>query len=332
MKDSSVMSNIQHLDRLSESPSLVVIVCTYNPQRYNLLKEAIESLLDQSCKFDKLIVVASGSHALKQRIIRDYKDRDRVKLIYSEKSLSASQARNLGIKEVKADIIAFTDDDIVADKYWLENLLEQYQKTDAIAVGGRIEPIWLDKEPDYLPEELYWLVGATHPSFLTDEVAEIRNTFGPNMSFRKEVFDAIGGFNEQLGFADRGTSYIQGEEVDFSLRMMHKFGKGNIFTPKALINHKVPASKLKLSVFIKRSFFQGYTKVLIQKSMKHIDSILGPEKSYLQKLFLKLIPKYFAKIFTGPERCVQVKKFTVLIICLGAAGLGFAYGHLKHIR
>jgi GT2 family glycosyltransferase len=275
-------------------------------------------------------VVASGSQALKRLILNDYKERNKVKLVYSEKSLSAAQARNLGIKNVEADILAFTDDDIVADKYWAENLLEQYGEPDVIAVGGRIEPIWMDKEPDYLPEELYWLVGATHPSFLTDEVAEIRNTFGPNMSFRKEVFDAIGDFNERLGFANRGTSYIQGEEVDFGLRMMSKLGKGNIFTPKALIYHKVPASKLKLNVLIKRSFFQGYTKFLLQKSMKQTD-ILGPERSYLRGLFFNLIPKYLGRIFTGNKHLAEAKKLTVLVTCLCAAGFGFIYGHLRHI-
>jgi glycosyltransferase involved in cell wall biosynthesis len=308
-----------------------VVICTYNPQRYQQLKEAIESLLNQSRKLDELIVVASGSQALKQLITSDYQDRENIKIVYSEESLSASQARNLGIKSVEADIIAFTDDDIVADVHWAENLLELYQTTDAIAVGGRIEPLWLEKEPDYLPDELLWLVGATHPSFLADDVVEIRNTFGPNMSFKKEVFDAIGDFNERLGFAKRGTSYIQGEEVDFGLRMMKRFGRGTLYTPKALIYHKVPASKLTFAVFLKRSFFQGYTKVLIQKTITKLD-VLSPERSYLQRVFFRSIPNHFIKIFTGSKHRAEMKKLAVLFTCLWAAGLGYIYGHLKHIR
>ena len=37
------------------------------------------------------------------------------------------------------------------------------------------------------------------------KVVEVRNTFGPNMSFKREVFEKVGLFNEKLGFAKRGN-------------------------------------------------------------------------------------------------------------------------------
>ena len=274
--------------------------------------------------------MASGSQVLSQQLLNEYGHRKNVTIVNSEISLSATQARNLGLRTATADIIAFTDDDIVADRYWAENLLSTYRETDAIAVGGRIEPLWLEVKPDYLPGELYWLIGATDRSFLPDNVTETRNVFGPNMSFRKEVFDAIGYFNERLGFAKRGTSYIQGEEAEFGLRIINTFKRGTLYNPDALIFHKVPASKLKIATLIKRAFYQGYSKVLIQKTIKNTE-ILNPERAYLRRIFSKSIPRYLTKALTGPERLAEAKKLAVLITCVCATGIGFTYGHLRHI-
>ena len=76
----------------------------------------------------------------------------------------------------------------MADQKWVENLIDSYQELQAMAVGGKILPLWLPAKPAYFPEELYWLVGATYKGFAEDAVVEVRNVFASNMSFRKEVF------------------------------------------------------------------------------------------------------------------------------------------------
>jgi hypothetical protein len=35
------------------------------------------------------------------------------------------------------------DDDATADRRWVEELAEVYRETDAVAVGGRMEPDWV---------------------------------------------------------------------------------------------------------------------------------------------------------------------------------------------
>ena len=76
----------------------------------------------------------------------------------------------------------------MADQKWVENLVDSYKELQAMAVGGKILPLWLPGKPAYFPEELYWLVGATHKGFAEDAVVEVRNVFASNMSFRKEIF------------------------------------------------------------------------------------------------------------------------------------------------
>lgn len=308
--------------------SLSVIVCTYNPDNYPNLKDTLDSLVQQSHKPTEIIVVVDGDQTLSDKISAAYASPKSVKTLTTKKGLSVTQARNVGIRAATGDILAFTDDDIVADKEWTAYLVKTYQETDAMAVGGKILPIWLSRKPERLPEELYWLVGVTHAGFAGEEITEVRDTFGPNMSFKKEVFEAVGYFNEGLGFAMHRTSYIQGEEPEFCLRMKNRLGKGVIYNPEAIVYHKVPPSKLKLSVLLKRSFYQGYSKALVQKLISSPDS-LTTERAYLKELVLKYVPVRIKKIFSGVKPIAEIKKLAVLLLCVSAVGTGFIYENWK---
>jgi glycosyltransferase involved in cell wall biosynthesis len=96
-------------------------------------------------------------------------------VILNEKNLGLSESRNKGIKEAEGDVIAFFDDDAVADEDWLKELERMYKEYDAIAAGGRLMPRWTTKKPKFLPEKYYWRVGATHKGF-PEEVTEVRYT------------------------------------------------------------------------------------------------------------------------------------------------------------
>ncbi|UCH51627.1 MAG: glycosyltransferase [Chloroflexota bacterium] len=309
-------------------PSVSVVICTYNPDNFLNLKDVIDSLIQQSHKVDEIIVVVDGEQMLGDKICSKYNRRKEVKVIVTREGMGVTRARNIGIRAATGDIIAFTDDDALTDKRWIARLLATYQITNAPAVGGKILPIWLSAEPEHLPEELYWLVGVTHAGFAEEKVTEVRDAFGPNMSFKRQVFEAVGYFNERLGFDAHRTSYIQGEEPEFGLRVKNKLGKGVIYDPEAIVYHKVSPSKLKLGNLIKRSFYQGYTKALIQKLFPLAEP-LYTERLYLKFLILNSIPRRAKNIFSGPNRFNEAKQVSVLLLCVGAVGIGFIYGNCK---
>lgn len=210
----------------------------------------------------------------------------------------------------------------------MENIVKTYEELDAISVGGKILPMWTSGKPDYFPEELYWLVGVTHEGFAEEKVVEIRDTFGPNMSLKREVFEKIGLFNEKLSFARRGTSYMQGAEPEFALRMKQKLGKGVIYNPEAIVYHKIPQSKVKVKMLLKRAFYQGFSKALLRKLGTSSESIIT-EKSYLKGLLLKYIPQRIKGICLGPARLTALKELPLLVACTSSVGLGFLYGYMK---
>ncbi len=300
------------------------IVCTHSLDNHQDLVEAVDSLLEQTHREIEVVIVIDGNEELRDKVTADYQGQDAVTTVLLKESAGVSRARNAGIRAARGDVIAFTDDDAVADRRWIENLLGTYQEYDALAVGGKVLPVWLSRRPDYLPEELYWLVGTTHDGFADDKVAEVRNTFGPNMSFKSEVFKKAGVFNENLGFVRKRTSYIQAEEAEFALRMKQTLGKGVMYNPDAIVHHKIPQSKLGVRTLLRRAFYQGYSKALLARLNISADPI-ATERSYLKTLLLKYLPLRMKRVYDLTE----LKKLSVLIASIFSVGLGFLYGYAK---
>jgi GT2 family glycosyltransferase len=152
----------------------------------------------------------------------------------------------------------------------------------------------------------------------------VRNTFGPNMSFKREVFEKIGLFNKNLGFAKRNTAYIQAEEAELALRMKQAFGKGVMYNPQAVVYHKVSPAKVKVWLLLKRAFYQGYSKALLKKYINSAGS-MDIEKTYLKTLVLQNIPRRLKRAY----HMTELKKGFMLIALIISVGLGFVYGSIR---
>lgn len=59
-------------------------------------------------------------------------------------------------------------------------------------------------------------MGATHKGF-PEEMTEVRNTFGSNLSFKAEVLKVLDGFRGEMGV--KGKGLLQGEETELCERM-----------------------------------------------------------------------------------------------------------------
>ena len=304
-----------------------IVVCTHSLDNFQNLMDAVDSLLDQTHKEIEVIIVVDGNRGLYERIVKIYDGKGNIKIILTEESLGAFGAGNVGVKAAQGDIMAFLDDDAVGEKRWIGSLVDIYKKRDAISVGGKILPIWLSKKPDYFPEELGWLVGITHEGFADEKVAEVRNTFGPNMSFRREVFEKIGLLNPKLGFAKGRTTIMQGAEPEFALRMKNELGKGVIYNPDAVVYHKIPPSKTRPRTLLRRAFYQGYSKALMRRRSPSHET-LATEESYLKDLLVKYIPRR-VKAILSLNSVKEVKQLSFLIITIISVGLGFLCGYVK---
>lgn len=299
-----------------------VVVCSYSLDTFDACREAIESVLAQTYEDVELVVVVDGNEELYDRIVEQY---DSITVHLNEENLGLSKSRNRGFSLATGDVIAFLDDDAVADERWVEELVSVYEAEDTIAVGGKMVSEWVAGKPSFLPEEFYWLVGVTHRGF-AEPGEEVRNTFGSNISFRREVFEEIGTFDPELG--RRGSLNVQAEETVFCVRMSEAFGRGVVYNPDAVVAHKVFDYRTEPTWLIERAFWQGYSK--------HVLGTLVPEASgenesaYLRDLLLKFVPERIRGLVGSPSKDEALQLGAVFVFT-ATVGFGYVYSVVRSL-
>jgi len=99
------------------STKISVIIPTYN--RANLLKRAIDSVINQTYKNWELLIVDNFSTDHTDEVLKNYKD-SRISIFKIHNTGVIAKSRNLGIKKSSGDWIAFLD----SDDWWIKTKLE----------------------------------------------------------------------------------------------------------------------------------------------------------------------------------------------------------------
>jgi glycosyltransferase involved in cell wall biosynthesis len=300
-----------------------VVICTYTLDSYDHFEEAVESALSQTYDDIELVLVSDGNKAVYERLCEDYGDLEGVIVTMTDENVGISAARNHGIKHASGDVVAQIDDDAIADPEWIEELVGVYEDTDAIAVGGKMTPEWVAGKPSFLPEEFYWLIGVTHRGF-ADPGEEVRNTFGSNISFRREVIEELGGFDPNVG--RKGDAEIQAHESELGTRLRREFDRGVIYNPDAKVAHKVFDYRTEPTWLAKRAFWQGYSKRALETLIPDAEG--GEESDFLEFLLFKSVPGRFGELYRNPS-WAHASQIAWLLFLTGLVGFGYLYGIAK---
>ena len=291
-------------------------------EMYEHFQEAAESILEQTYDDVELVVVVDGTLEVYDRVVADYSNRDDVIIDLNDENLGLLESRNKGAKLASGDIVAFIDDDAVADKNWVEELVGVYDEEAVIAAGGKMTPIWVNSKPSFLPEEFYWLIGVTHRGFGGE--GEVRNTFGSNLSFIREAFLKLGGFNTDIG-GRKEDKNLQGGETELCARLRSNLDGSVYYNPDAKVGHKVFNYRTRFNWLLKRAFWQGYSK----RAMEVLVSETGDEESeYLGQILFEFMPDRLRKAVSEGS-VTEGKKFVALGIFTASVGLGYLYGLTK---
>ncbi|MFW6015696.1 MAG: glycosyltransferase family 2 protein [bacterium] len=167
-----------------------VIIPTHN--RVNLLKNAVNSVLNQTYKKFELLIVDDASTDDTINYIKNIKD-NRINFIRNEISKGGSGARNVGIKKAKGEYIAFLDDDDEWKKDKLQkqiNLFKQDEEVGLVYTGAEI--IYTNYKLKY--KNLPSIKGNISEKIL------IKNYIGTTSSVivKREILDETGYFDEEL--------------------------------------------------------------------------------------------------------------------------------------
>lgn len=299
---------------------LAVVICTYSEGRWNDLVEAVGSVLRQTRPAQDLVVVVDHNPGLLSRVRHEFPG---LNALENWQAPGLSGARNTGIASTNASVIAFLDDDASAAPDWLERLEAGYQDARVLGVGGAVAPVWQGGRPAWFPREFDWVVGCSYRG-LPEAAGDVRNLLGCNMSFRREVFEVVGGF--QSGIGRIGTYPAGCEETELCIRARRAWPERFfLYDPQVRVSHQVPASRGTWRYYRSRCYAEGLSKALVAQSVGSADGLASERRHALRTL-----PGAIAKDLAGAALHGDVwglGRAGASLAGLGFAIAGFLSGH-----
>lgn len=254
--------------------NISVIICTYN--RSESLRRTLQSLKEMSVPDNigwELLIVDNNSTDKTKEAVNDFIKVSGLNCRYVfESKQGLSNARNRGVKEAGGEIIAFTDDDVIVDKYWLQNMAKVFKGNNVSCVGGRIFPIWGKPCPKWLINDIR-LYGPLAILDYGEKTLHMTfpNLWGANFAVKKIMFEKYGTFNTSFG--RRPGKLYSYEETDFIKRLIEN-GEKVLYAPDVIVHHFIPPQRMRKSYFRKWHFENGKLSAITLGTYPH-RNILG---------------------------------------------------------
>ncbi|MBN2119589.1 MAG: glycosyltransferase [Candidatus Omnitrophica bacterium] len=187
-------------------PCISVITPVYNAEK--TIEDCIKSLLNQDYPKTRyeVIVVDNNSVDNSERIINSYP----VQFIKCVEK-GSYVARNMGARNAKGEILAFTDSDCVASKDWLKVIASSFSQNNLVAVQG---PGNITLQKNLKVKVECFVRKMTENNFWGDT---------KNLAVRKDVFNEAGGFKDFFTGCDTlflNTLILKKYNVKFNKNMV----------------------------------------------------------------------------------------------------------------
>jgi glycosyltransferase involved in cell wall biosynthesis len=206
---------------------VVCIIPVYNEEKY--LRLTLDSLLAQSRRPDKIILVDDGSTDSSFQIAMEYCESNGslIDVLQNEKSEShlpgskVVRAFNAGFKslDMEFDLICKFDADLIFPENYLERIIQIFESDNRVGIAGGICTI--KGEEGWIPEQ----------------VSDKDHVRGALKAYRQDCFKAIGGIREGMGWdtLDELLAIFRGFRVAClpELEVKHLKPTGASYSPKA---------------------------------------------------------------------------------------------------
>lgn len=227
--------------------NLSVVVCCY--QGAKTLLDCLESLAKQKTKkkFEVIIVddgSIDGTDGLIESFIKsNSKLNNPTFTFFKKENEGLSCTRNYGIERTNSQIIAFIDQDAVAAPEWVENIVNEFNKSDSPQIIGG--PVQLLNNESKFADFIF-------NSFQSLEMKSPVAVIGTNMAFSKSLFDNDTYFHP--AFVSRGDeSYIFQK-----MRLKYNILPKQVNT--IVVKHETPAT---LKAWLKTRYHNGFFGAII---------------------------------------------------------------------
>lgn len=154
------------------------------------MTELLNALFQQTSPPDEVVVVDGGSRDQTMQVLIDYADGDNRLKVFIEPGVNISRGRNIAIEKASNPIIAVTDGGCRPDANWLKALVQPLKEDSSLAaVAGTFK---IDFRNSF---ELF--SGALCMPVDSGD-ATTRLFYGRNSAFKKDAWEAVGGYPEWL--------------------------------------------------------------------------------------------------------------------------------------
>jgi len=245
---------------------LSVVISTYN--RSAMLTSALDSVLAQESRgvrYEVIIVDNNSTDDTREVVARRItQGHANLRYVFEPKQ-GVSHARNTGVAQATAPLIAFADDDVRVTKDWVANIKHTFDRYPEVNyLGGKILPIWPSAPPAWLTRDHWWAlalldcgdkpfyVGADNPVCLPTA----------NASFRRDVFARFGLFSPD--FSGR-------EDHEFLLRLWCGGSRG-LYAPSVVVMADVQPERLS------KEYHRRWNKTTGKfNSLMRLNEMTGPD-------------------------------------------------------
>lgn len=202
---------------LARFPKVSILMPTYN--RATLIRETIESILNQTYESWELVIVDDGSDDDTEVVISRFNDR-RIQFYKAGRIAINGKIKNIGLEKATGELIAFID----SDDLWAETKLEkqvaalqEYPEAGFSLTGG-FNFRTVNQPVDFFYKQREGLrYGDIFVSIFKSEIS----TTTPSLMFRRKCLSITGGFDETKPFSD----------IDFILKLASHFKAVILYEP-----------------------------------------------------------------------------------------------------
>jgi hypothetical protein len=153
--------------------------------------------------------------------------------------------------------------------------------------------------------------------------AEVRNIMGGNASYRREVFDVVGGFRTDIGRA-AGKRPMGCEETELCIRVRQsRPGVVLLYENRSVIHHLVPKDRERFSYFTSRCYAEGLSKALVAQNVGSQDA-LSSERSYATRTLPKGVARGLWAVTRGD--LWGVPRAAAIVVGLAVTAAGYLVG------
>ncbi|HWI18473.1 MAG TPA: glycosyltransferase family 2 protein [Vicinamibacterales bacterium] len=220
-------------------PRVTVIICTRD--RPQPLEQCLGALRAQRYRNFDVLVVDNGAGDSAAEVCRSHG----VACI-REAIPGLTRARNLGARAARGELVAYIDDDAIAEPQWLEALVTEFQDPRVGAVAGRTRYMKAAGDPLVMSDQD--ARGEVEPRPRRRFDRDVDGWFalacfggigdGNTMMFRRELLTSVVRFDERIG---RGRAIDSGDE-HIAFMSLISDGFHVVHAPAAVVRHPVPSA------------------------------------------------------------------------------------------